>query len=250
MMHFLLAALFITIPQCAPLQFQPLGVGILQQIQRDWSALNQRSTTRHLMRPLSDSGRQQCLALKQAARQASSNGAFVVDAFAEACRVHSCDEESARQGGLLGELLPQGSVRSSALDQACFTAPLGVVAGPLKSEFGWHLVLVCERTGCCFDEGMTRVVAEPTDNTFPGTSGALASLQASSSPLLTSSSTSEVQRYRSVLAPEDPAIQNERKREKPFSETALGLVFYWGSVVVAGTRVLEETTGMHMPGAW
>jgi len=190
------------------------------------------------MRPLSDSGRQQCLALKQAARQASSNGAFVVDAFAEACRVHSCDEESARQGGLLGELLPQGSVRSSALDQSCFTAPLGVVAGPLKSEFGWHLVLVCERTGCRFDEGMTRVVAEPTDNTLPGTTGAPASLPASSS------STSEeagVQRYRSVLAPEDPAVQNVRKSKKPFSETALGLVLFWASVVVAGGLVAEAS---------
>ena len=31
-----------------------------------------------------------------------------------------------------GERLPQGAVRSAALDRSCFTAPLGVVVGPIE----------------------------------------------------------------------------------------------------------------------
>lgn len=60
-------------------------------------------------------------------------------------------------------------MRSPELDRACFTSPLGVIDGPIETSYGWHLVLVEERIGCRFDEGMTRVV--------PGEAGSRAVLK-------------------------------------------------------------------------
>lgn len=134
---------------------------VLRQLQRDWAALNMRSTTRHLMRPRTAQGKQECLALKTELRAREADGAFVVDAFAAAATAQSVDDETAPRGGLLGSRLPQGAVRCDRLDRACFTAPLGRIAGPLETEHGWHLVLVEERIGCRYDEGMARVVARP-----------------------------------------------------------------------------------------
>ena len=133
------------------------SAAFLGQIRRDWAALNMRSTTRHLMRPLSPAGREECLAIET---ELLAEDAFVVDAFAAACEKHSTDVETSVRGGLLGEMLPQGRVRSAVLDKACFTAPLGRVAGPLESEYGWHLVLVESRVGCRFDDGMSKVVPQ------------------------------------------------------------------------------------------
>ncbi|GGE58388.1 peptidyl-prolyl cis-trans isomerase C [Paenalcaligenes hominis] len=50
---------------------------------------------------------------------------------------------SAHQGGALGtfgrgQMVPE-------FDEVVFTAPVGVVQGPVKTQFGYHLVLVTER---------------------------------------------------------------------------------------------------------
>ena len=133
----------------------------IKTIRRDWAALNMRSSTRHLMRPKTPTGRGECVALKLQLRdQVAKEGAFVVDAFAALASEHSVDEDTRLRGGLLGERLKQGECRSQQLDRACFTAPLGQVVGPIESEFGHHLVLVQERIGCRFDSGMTKVVLE------------------------------------------------------------------------------------------
>ena len=66
---------------------------------------------------------------------------------------------------------------------ACFCSPLGQVAGPIRSDDGYHLVLVSERSGLeMHDAGMSRVVPEP----LPSGEG-----------------------VRSVLAPPDPAEVSE-----------------------------------------
>ena len=182
--------------------------GMLQQVQRDWAALNMRSTTRHIMLPLSEDGRTDCLKLKLALRKATEKGIFIVDAFAASAVDYSRDADTAANGGLLGDLLPQGAVRSPALDRACFTCPLGRVAGPIESEFGWHLILVCERTGCRFDEGMTRCVAEP----LPDGEG-----------------------VRSVVCPSE----SPTNMPKEFSETAPGIVLLWGAVAISGGLLAE-----------
>ena len=82
---------------------------------------------------------------------------FVVDAFAAAATQYSSDAETAAGGGLLGEMIQQGVIRSKALDRACFTANLGEVEGPVESEYGWHLVLTPERINCKKDNGYVRI---------------------------------------------------------------------------------------------
>ena len=118
--------------------------GPLRQVYYDWVALNARSTTRHIMKPLTTAGREELLLLKQQVRADVTAGSFVVDAFASAATV-SIDEESCQNGGLIGRRLRQGVCILPELDRACFTAPLGEVAGPLRSSEGYHLVLVEER---------------------------------------------------------------------------------------------------------
>jgi len=120
--------------------FQPL-----QQIRKDYLALTRRVTARHILLP--PKSEPACLALKQKIRSASETQ-YIVDVFEQAARQYSRDETTSARGGLLGELVPQGYCRSPELDRACFEARLGVVEGPIESEFGNHLILVSERTNC------------------------------------------------------------------------------------------------------
>jgi len=133
-----------------------------RRLYKDWVALNARSTTRHIMRPRTPAGRQECIALKTELAAAQAAGAFVVDAFAAAATDQSADADSAPSGGLLGTRLRQGTCTLPELDRACFCSPLGRVTGPLETSLGWHLVLVEERIGLeMHDSGMSRVVRAP-----------------------------------------------------------------------------------------
>ena len=133
----------------------------------DWVALNCKATTRHIMRPPTAAGREECLALKTelvAAQQAGvrsshqtsfvlfcffhemrDSQAFIVDAFGELAAQQSIDEESRGDGGIIGRRLRQGVCREPELDRACFCSPLGRVTGPVQTTSGYHLVLVEER---------------------------------------------------------------------------------------------------------
>ena len=51
---------------------------------------------------------------------------------------------SGREGGALGEFEPGQMVPE--FDRVVFSAPVGVVQGPVKTQFGWHLVEVTSRT--------------------------------------------------------------------------------------------------------
>lgn len=64
------------------------------------------------------------------------------DAFDVLARKHSTCP-SKKRGGDLGEVRPGQMVR--AIDQIIFKKPLKVVHGPVKSQFGWHLVQVFYR---------------------------------------------------------------------------------------------------------
>lgn len=50
---------------------------------------------------------------------------------------------SSRQGGELGTF-GRGQMVAE-FDEVVFSAPVGVVQGPVKTQFGYHLVLVTER---------------------------------------------------------------------------------------------------------
>ncbi len=62
--------------------------------------------------------------------------------FAGLAKEHSqCP--SGKQGGDLGEFSPGQMVRE--FDDVVFTADLGTVQGPVKTQFGYHLLEVLER---------------------------------------------------------------------------------------------------------
>jgi peptidyl-prolyl cis-trans isomerase C len=63
--------------------------------------------------------------------------------FAEIAKQHSTCPSSAR-GGDLGEFGPGQMVRE--FDEVVFSAPVGEVQGPVKTQFGYHLVEVTSRT--------------------------------------------------------------------------------------------------------
>jgi peptidyl-prolyl cis-trans isomerase C len=54
----------------------------------------------------------------------------------------SCPSKA--QGGALGEFSPGQMVPE--FDRVVFSAPVGQVQGPVKTQFGWHLVEVTSRT--------------------------------------------------------------------------------------------------------
>mgnify|MGYP004008526785 CR=1 FL=1 len=52
---------------------------------------------------------------------------------------------SGSQGGELGEFGPGQMVRE--FDEVVFSAPVNTVQGPVKTQFGYHLLEVTSRTG-------------------------------------------------------------------------------------------------------
>ncbi|GJL76017.1 MAG TPA: peptidylprolyl isomerase [Nitrosomonas sp.] len=62
--------------------------------------------------------------------------------FGEVASQHSLCP-SGKQGGALGEFGPGQMVKE--FDTVVFSAPVGEVQGPVKTQFGYHLVEVTER---------------------------------------------------------------------------------------------------------
>ena len=77
----------------------------------------------------------QCNALKQQIAAGAD--------LAELAKQHSSCP-SGRAGGALGTFSPGQMVEE--FDQVVFSAPVGVVQGPVKTQFGYHLVEVTHRT--------------------------------------------------------------------------------------------------------
>ena len=63
-------------------------------------------------------------------------------AFAKMAKAHSTCP-SGKKGGALGEFKPGQMVKE--FDKVVFSAPIGEVQGPVKTEFGYHLVEVTQR---------------------------------------------------------------------------------------------------------
>ncbi|MBT1443165.1 peptidylprolyl isomerase [Shewanella sp. JM162201] len=89
-----------------------------------------RATARHLL----VSSREHCESLKSQIESGAD--------FADIARQHSsCPSGS--QGGELGAFGPGMMVRE--FDEVVFSAPLNVVQGPVKTQFGYHLLEVTSR---------------------------------------------------------------------------------------------------------
>jgi len=89
-----------------------------------------QATARHIL----VSTEAQCLQLKQAIEGGAD--------FAQVAREHSSCPSS-RDGGNLGSFGPGQMVKE--FDTVVFSAPVNVVQGPVKTQFGYHLVEVTGR---------------------------------------------------------------------------------------------------------
>lgn len=191
----------------------------LKVLRRDWAALNMRSTARHIQLPRTQDGAQQCAQLKSEIDACVARGEFVVDAFARTAQSASVDETTRAEGGLLGRRLRQGEVACPVLDRACFVSPLGRVSKPIESDVGWHLVLVEERYGCRFDDGMVRVVARTTAAERAGSPG-------------------EMPIVRSVLVPETAADTDDAS--SAIAQAVVATIGVWLCANVGG-QLLART---------
>ena len=90
-----------------------------------------KATARHILVDSED----QCLKLKDEIAAGAD--------FAELARQHSSCP-SGRQGGDLGEFGPGMMVPE--FDQVVFSADLHTVQGPVKTQFGYHLLEVTSRS--------------------------------------------------------------------------------------------------------
>jgi len=90
-----------------------------------------RASARHILVPSEDD----CNTLKKMIE----NG----DDFAEIAKQHSkCP--SGKQGGGLGEFSPGQMVKE--FDEVVFFGEIGKVLGPVKTQFGYHLIEITKRT--------------------------------------------------------------------------------------------------------
>lgn len=89
-------------------------------------------TAKHILVPTEDA----CLDLKKQIEDGAE--------FETLAREHSkCP--SGKQGGDLGTFRPGMMVE--AFDKVCFTEEVGAVHGPVQTPFGYHLILITERSG-------------------------------------------------------------------------------------------------------
>ena len=90
-----------------------------------------RASARHILVP----GEEDCNSLK--------NMIEAGEDFAEIAKVHSkCP--SGKQGGALGEFSPGQMVKE--FDEVVFSGEVGKVLGPVKTQFGYHLIEITNRT--------------------------------------------------------------------------------------------------------
>jgi peptidyl-prolyl cis-trans isomerase C len=93
--------------------------------------MKKRAAARHIL--VEDE--ETCLQLKQTIEGGAD--------FGDLARKHSACPSS-RRGGDLGEFSPGEMVRE--FDSVVFSAPLNTVQGPVKTQFGYHLIEVTRRT--------------------------------------------------------------------------------------------------------
>jgi peptidyl-prolyl cis-trans isomerase C len=78
--------------------------------------------------------------------------------FAELAKAESDDTGSGEQGGDLGEFGHGAMVKE--FETAAFSQPIGQVGEPVKSAFGYHLILVDSRTAKNFDDVKGQIAAK------------------------------------------------------------------------------------------
>lgn len=91
-----------------------------------------RASARHILVPTEE----ECLELKKRIEVGESFAAI-------AGQYSKCP--SGRRGGVLGEFSPGQMVRE--FDEVVFSGEIGKVLGPVKTQFGYHLIEITSRIG-------------------------------------------------------------------------------------------------------
>ena len=91
-----------------------------------------KASARHILVPTEDA----CIKLKEQI----AGGAE----FAKIAKKHSQCPSGKQGGGALGEFSPGQMVKE--FDDVVFTGEVGKVLGPVKTQFGYHLIEITERT--------------------------------------------------------------------------------------------------------
>ena len=139
-----------------------------RKVQMDFESLTRRVTARHIL----VSNEEIATALKRKIRnECIQKEKYVIDVFEDAAKKYSRDDTTSLCGGLLGTLVPQGHCcyRCPELDKLCFTVTLGEVVGPVQTDYGYHLLLVSERTNCPKLDGKNTVMMQSTSHDVFGT---------------------------------------------------------------------------------
>jgi peptidyl-prolyl cis-trans isomerase C len=89
---------------------------------------------------------EQALAKARELRAKILNGA----SFADIAKAESADQGSGENGGDLGAFSPGQMVEE--FDREAFAVPVGLVSEPIRTSFGYHLILIDERGAKQFDE--------------------------------------------------------------------------------------------------
>eukprot|EP00816_Leptocylindrus_hargravesii_P005195 CAMPEP_0196813630 /NCGR_PEP_ID=MMETSP1362-20130617/37964_1 /TAXON_ID=163516 /ORGANISM="Leptocylindrus danicus, Strain CCMP1856" /LENGTH=112 /DNA_ID=CAMNT_0042189953 /DNA_START=111 /DNA_END=449 /DNA_ORIENTATION=+ len=110
-------------------------MGIFDDIQRAFKSLSMRANASHI---LIKGGAEAEIKLEDLKREIGNNPV----AFAEAAATYSACP-SGRSGGNLGDFGPGQMVKE--FDQVVFSEDVGVVHGPVKTQFGYHLILINSR---------------------------------------------------------------------------------------------------------
>lgn len=84
--------------------------------------------------------------------------------FAQLARRFSQDPGSAQQGGDLGQNPAANFVRPFA--EAALEIPVGQIGGPVRTDFGFHVIHVIDREMTPFEEAQERLVAEGAQQAF------------------------------------------------------------------------------------
>lgn len=113
-----------------------LRMGFFDDIQKMFKSLSMRADASHI---LIKGGAEAANKLEDLKLQIQDNPV----AFAEAAATYS-ECPSSRKGGNLGEFGPGQMVKE--FDTVVFSDDVGVVHGPIKTQFGYHLILINSRT--------------------------------------------------------------------------------------------------------
>lgn len=129
-------------------------VSVLDRVGRDFNALSLKATAYHVLQPLTPAGKASAQALKEQLEKEAAEGAFLLDVLRRLALTNSTDADSGPREGLLAADFPPGTFRPGAegLEEICFTGEIGKPLGPIKTPFGYSVLLITERTGCSKDD--------------------------------------------------------------------------------------------------